>query len=254
MQKPPKQNIRESYKNLPPWNTSLRSEFPHFLSLKLSGSPPYNQSSLSWNVMYLGLSCHFSIKGFSLCTWTPATEQNFDLYLALLSWVGRVYRIKQGPLPPLEANVPPLHPFQLTVLCGSHTGLKLKSAVLFCREKHKSHFLKGCKKTSRLELCVSAKPSSWFMVQQHFRGSQASCRTSQLEKPGNRELKHLLIGFPRSYFNLLPLFGQLCEGSLVRCLAILMRLIHLPLSLPASPFCWKSEMNAQDRSFLGCST
>lgn len=107
------------------------------------------------------------------------------------------------------------------------------------------------KPTGTVSVC---KASSWFMVQQHFRGNQASCRTSQLEKPGSRELKHLLIGFRRSYFNLLPLFGQLCEGSLVRCLAILMRLIHLPLSLPASPFCWKSEMNAQDRSFLGCST
>ena len=37
MQKPPKQNIRESYKNLSPWNTSLRSGFAHFLSLKLCG-------------------------------------------------------------------------------------------------------------------------------------------------------------------------------------------------------------------------
>ena len=125
--------------------------------------PSIQPSSLSWKVMYLGLSCHFSIKGFSLCTWTLATEQTFDLYLALLSWVGRVYHIKQSPLPPLEADVPPPHPFQLTALCGSHKGLKLKSAVLFCCEKHKSHFLKGCKKTSRLELWVSAKhpPGSW---------------------------------------------------------------------------------------------
>lgn len=150
-------------------------------------------------------------------------------------------------------ETPPPRPFHPALICGSHGSLRIKSAVKFCRRKRRSHFLR-MQKDGRLELCESAKPSYRFTLQQHFRGSQASCKTSQLEKPGSRELKHLLIGFPRSYFNLLPLFGQLCEGSLVCCLAILMRLIHLPLSLPASPFCWKSEMNAQDRSFLGCST
>lgn len=91
-------------------------------------------------------------------------------------------------------------------------------------------------------------------------GSEVLGKNSQLPNllemnPGIRELKHLLIGFLSSCFNLLSFFfGQLCEGSLVRCFAILMRLIHLPLSLPGSLFCWKSEMNAQDRSFLGCST
>ena len=163
-----------------------------------------------------------------------------------------MYCVRQGSYfslggNPSPSSLPPLSPL------WQSWGLKNKSAVKFCCRKRRSHFLR-MQKDGRLEQCESAKPSSHFMRQQHFWGSQASCITSQLEKPGSRELKHLLIGFPRSYFNLLPLFGQLCEGSLVRCLAILMRLIHLPLSLPASPFCWKSEMNAQDRSFLGCST
>lgn len=132
--------------------------------------------------------------------------------------------------------------------------LKNKSSCVVLLQEIQEPFSKGCKKTADWNRVSLQSQTPHFMVRQHFRGRQASSVTSQLKKPGSRELKHLLIGFPRSYFNLLPLFGQLCEGSLVRCLAILMRLIHLPLSLPTSPFCWKSEMNAQDRSFLGCST
>lgn len=105
----PKQSIIASYRALPPWKSSLRSGFANFLTLKLWGQAALNTNEvpLSWKVMHLGLSCHFSSRGFRHFTWTLAPEQTFDLYWAPPGWAGPVYCVRQASYSHLGGNPAP---------------------------------------------------------------------------------------------------------------------------------------------------
>lgn len=177
MQKQPKQTIRESYKNLLPWNTSLRSGFLTFCLWNCQAAL-HTTRSLSGKVMYLGL-LPFLHQGLQPLQMNPATEQTFDLYLALLSWVGRVYHIKQSSASWRLMSLPSSLPAHCALWQSQRFKIKISCVVLLWETQEP--LSKGCKDkpTGTVSVC---KASSWFMVQQHFRGNQASCRTSQLRE------------------------------------------------------------------------
>lgn len=141
MQEPLKLNIMAPYKVLPPQKSSL-----NFLSLKLSIRQPSTQPKflvLKGNTPGVELPLQQGLQPFHR---NPGSWAGLWSLLGTseLDWPSAI--CKARPPISLVGGSPSLYPCHSTLLCGNHIGLRIKSAVLFCCRKCKSHFLKDAKR------------------------------------------------------------------------------------------------------------